>query len=147
MAFLFGLIAFLGGIFNSIASGSNSSLNKSLGQPVVAALIITTINAVLYVSIIPFVGIAVPKAAAITEVPWWAWIGGLLGGFYVLASIFFAEKLGAALFIGLSVTASLVTSVLLDHFGLVGFKQHTAGIGRIAGCIFMIGGLAMVSIF
>ena len=147
MVFVFSVIAVLGGVLNTIAAGSNSALNRGLGQPVIAALTIAVVSAMLYISIAPFVGISWPKASAIVEMPWWGWIGGLLGGFYVLASIFFAEKLGAAIFVGLSVSAAIVTSVALDHFGLVGFKQHSAGLWRVMGCIFMIGGLALVTAF
>ena len=147
MIFVFGVIAVLGGMLNTIASGSNATLSKGLGQPVIAALTITSVNALLYLSIAPFVGLGLPKMSAVAEIPWWAWIGGLLGGFYVLASIFFAEKLGAAIFIGLSVSAAIVTSCVLDHFGLVGFKQHSASLWRIAGCAFMVGGLTLVTIF
>ena len=57
------------------------------------------VSAMLYLLIAPFVGISWPKASAIAQIPWWGWIGGLLGGFYVLASIFFAEKLGAPIFV------------------------------------------------
>ena len=61
--------------------------------------------------------------------------------------VYFAEKLGAAIFTGLTVTAAIVTSVLLDQFGLVGFKEHAVGIWRVIGCVLMIGGLALISIF
>ena len=48
---------------------------------------------------------------------------------------------------GLSVTAALTTSIAMDHFGLVGFKQHAAGLGRLTGGALMIGGLIMISLF
>ena len=35
----------------------------------------------------------------------------------------------------------------MDHFGLVGFKEHAAGLGRIAGVALMIGGLALINLF
>jgi len=45
-----------------------------------------------------------------------------------------APQLDAAIYIGLFVTASSVASVVADHFGWLGFDQHTAGFGRIAAC-------------
>jgi transporter family-2 protein len=50
-------------------------------------------------------------------------------------------------YIGLFVTASSVASVLADHFGWLGFDQHTASFGRIAGCALMVAGIALVSLF
>ena len=35
--------------------------------------------------------------------PWWVWIGGLLGAFYVLGSVVTAPKLGAATLVALGV--------------------------------------------
>ena len=61
--------------------------------------------------------------------------------------IFLAQKLGSAVFTGLTVTAAVITSVLLDHFGLLGFQQHPAGLWRLAGCGLMVGGLALISAF
>ncbi len=147
MIWLLGAIAFMSGSFNTVQSGANSVLSKTLGQPVAAALIVSAVNAIVYLVVAPIAGLAFPKASAVAEVPWWAWLGGALGGFYVLTVIFLAEKLGAAIFTGLTVTAGIITSVLLDHYGLVGFKQHAAGLWRIVGCLLMIGGLSLVSIF
>ena len=147
MIWIMGVIAFLAGVLNTVQSGSNATLGKSLGQPILAALIVTLVNAVLYLAVAPFVGVALPKRGAMASVPWWAWIGGLLGATYVLASIFFAEKLGAAIFTGLTVTAGVVTSVVMDHYGLAGFRQHAATWPRLAGAAIMIGGLALICIF
>ena len=58
-----------------------------------------------------------------------------------------ARQIGAATFLGLFVTAGVITSLLLDHFGWVGFNQHRAGLWRIIGAILMIGGVALVGLF
>ncbi len=147
MIWLMGAVAFLGGILNTVQSGSNATLSKSLGQPIAAAFIVSLITTSLFLTIALVMGIKIPKEALLGAVPWWAWIGGFMGGFYILASILFAEKLGAAVFIGCTVTAGLTTSVVMDHFGLVGFKEHAAGLGRIAGVALMIGGLALINLF
>lgn len=144
---LLGLAAFLGGVLNTVQSGCNSTLAKGLGQPVTAALFVAAGNVVVYLAVAPFLGLGWPGADKAAAVPWWAWIGGLLGAAYVLATILVAEKIGAAIFIGLTVTAGIITSVTLDHFGLVGFQVHTAGIGRLAGAGLMIAGLTLVCLF
>ena len=52
-----------------------------------------------------------------------------MGGTYVLAMILLADRLGAALFTGLTVTAAIITSLLLDHDGWLGFARHMADPG------------------
>lgn len=57
------------------------------------------------------------------------------------------QKIGAAPFIGLTVTAAVITSLVMDHFGLLGFKVHAASVGRVVGACLMLAGLALVARF
>lgn len=140
-------VTVLAGIANAVQSGANAALNKGLQDPIFTALVVTATSTMVYLLVGCFVGMGWPSSDRFTQVPWWAWLGGCLGGFYILCVIFLAEKLGAAVFTGVAVTAAIITSVTLDHFGWVGFKEHAAGLWRIVGCILMIGGLALVSAF
>lgn len=65
----------------------------------------------------------------------------------MIATLFVSQKLGSGLFIGATVTAGIVTSILLDHFGLVGLQQHPAGWGRLSGAVLMIAGLVLIARF
>lgn len=147
MSFLFGLLVVIAGALNTVQSGFNGSLNKALQAPVLTGLVIAAGNLLIYAVASIFVGLPWPSNERISQVPGWAWFGGVLGGLYVLSVIFLAQRLGAAVFTGLTVTAGIVTSVVLDHFGLAGFEQHSAGLWRILGCVAMIGGLAAVCAF
>ena len=147
MSFLLVPLALLAGMLNTVQSGANATLNKGLEQPIVAALCVTLGNVVAYLVVGLFVGLRWPDIGKAAQLPWWAWTGGLCGAAYVLAVVFFAEKLGAAVFTGCTVTAAVLTSVALDHFGLVGFKQHAAGLPRLLGCGLMIGGLVLIARF
>lgn len=55
-------------------------------------------------------------------VPWWGWVGGVLGAFYVAVVILFAPVLGAATLMATFVCAQLATAVTLDTMGWVGYK-------------------------
>lgn len=88
-----------------------------------------------------------PTSDQVAQMPWWAWFGGIMGGGIILAQFFVARQIGAAPFLGLLVTAGVVTSILLDHFGWVGFDPHPAGLWRVIGALLMIGGVVLVSIF
>ena len=61
---------------------------------------------------------ALPAAA----VPWWGWVGGFLGAFYVAVVVVYAPVLGAATLMALFVCCQLATAVLLDSMGWVGFR-------------------------
>ncbi len=92
-------------------------------------------------------GQRLPSADDIALVPWWAWIGGVMGATYILSMVLAADQLGAAVFMGVTVTMAVITSLVMDHFGLMGFEQHPAGVGRIVGGLLMVVGLALIAKF
>ena len=57
----------------------------------------------------------------------------------------FAQKLGSGMFTGLSLTASILVSILMDQMGWIGFKQHTDSPQRIVCGLLMVGGVWLVS--
>ena len=80
-------------------------------------------------------------------VPAWAWLGGVISIASTLAGLTLAQKLGAGIFTGVSVTAALATSrCFSDHFALAGFPPTTAlRRARIVGCALMVAGLWIVA--
>jgi transporter family-2 protein len=58
-----------------------------------------------------------------------------------------AHKLGSGLYTGLTLTSSLLTSVLLDHFGLMGFEHHPVTGMRGLGAALMITGIWLIARF
>ena len=134
------------GVLNAVQPGLNTTLNRSLDQPFVAAMTVTLVSfASLLLAGLVAGRLALPDGGAFASVPWWGWFGGTLGAVYVLAQLFVAPRIGAAAFMGLAVTAAIVTSVALDHFGLIGFEEHPAGFGRLAGAALMIVGVLLVA--
>ena len=65
----------------------------------------------------------------------------------MVGTLFFAARMGAGPFTAVTVTAGVVASILIDHFGLVGFPPHAANLPRIAGTALMIVGVILVARF
>ena len=86
-----------------------------------------------------------PAVGKMAGAPWWAWLGGLAGAVYGVAAILLASRLGAATLMALVVTGQLLCSVLLDHFGWVGFEVHPAGWGRLAGAAYGVAAILLAS--
>jgi len=139
--------ALAAGVANPFQSGTNAELNKQLGSPMWATIMVYCSGLVGLLLIQMFVRGALPGAAKIASVPWWAWLGGLISIISTMVAVTIAQRLGSGVFTGASITASLVTSVLLDHFGLIGFARHPASPLRMAGCAVMIAGFWMVTKF
>lgn len=144
---LYGL-ALLAGIANALQSGANATLSKTLGQPFAAGIVVALVGAVTLLILGLTLGrLAMPNMTAIRDVPLWAWLGGVTGALLILSQVFVAQRIGAAPYLGLLITAGVVTSILLDHFGWIGFEQHPVSVWRIAGGILMVGGIALVAMF
>ena len=139
------LIAVLAGAANPFQSGTNAELNKQLGQPLWAAIIVyvTGLAGVLCCELL--FRQRVPAAVRVGSVPAWAWMGGLISILPTIAGLTLAQRLGAGVFTGITVTVSLATSVVLDHYGLIGFRQHVASPARLVGCVIMVAGLWMIT--
>jgi bacterial/archaeal transporter family-2 protein len=147
MWYLYG-IALLAGIANALEPGQNATLAKVSGQPLLAGIACFAVAVVcLAAAMVATRRLDRPSAARIAEVPWWAWPGGVLGAAVVATQLYVSEQIGAAPFLGCVVTAGVVGSILLDHFGLVGFERRRAGRWRLVGGALMVAGVALVSAF
>lgn len=146
------LITLAAGAANPLQAGSNAELNKHLGQPVLAGLWVYLSGLVLLLLAAAVLqrttGSLLARASvAAAQVPWWAWLGGAVSIASTMAGLLLAQKLGSAMFTGLSLTASLITSVVLDQLGWIGFRQHTASPARLLGCGLLVAGVWLVARF
>ena len=145
--YLYGL-ALLAGIANAIEPGQNATLAKATGQPMLAGIFCFVLAILCFLAVMAVVWTwNRPAAEQATPIPWWAWPGGILGAAVVLAQLYVSEQVGAAAFLGCVITAGVVGSIALDHYGLVGFEKHGASRWRILGGVLMIAGVALVAVF
>jgi transporter family-2 protein len=148
MSWVFAVFALLLGVVLTTQVATNTLLGKALDNSYIPAAVNMIIGffatAILVWSFTP----EWPSREMIRAAPWYAWIaGGLLGVIYLTGTILLAPKLGAGALVGLIVAGQLLFSVLLDHFGWIGFEQHTASVPRLLGCLLMIAGVFLISKF
>lgn len=144
MAWFAFLVALVAGAANPFQSATNGQLNKQLQQPVWAGIAVYLIGLLGMLLVQVFTRRPLPFGN-LGQVSWWAWTGGLISILSTMAGLTLVQKLGAGIFTSLSLTASLVVSVVLDQFGILGLKQHSASPGRMFGCALLIAGVWLVS--
>lgn len=148
MSFLSFLIAIAAGAANPVQAGANAELNKGLASPIWACCFVYLSGLAGVVLIQVILRQAWPDGRFGAEhVPWWAWTGGLISIASTMAGLMLAQKMGSGVFTGLSLTASLVSSVVLDQFGLAGFKPHPASPLRMTGAGLMVAGIWLIARF
>jgi transporter family-2 protein len=125
----------------------NGALRQALTNPWLASL----------VSFLPIVALLtcvffcqprlLPTFGGISAMPWWAPLGGLVGAGAVVAGLLFVNKVGAGPFAGLTITANILMSLAVDHFGWFGMQPHTMNPGRAIGAALMTGGIILIARF
>ena len=148
MGWIFGSCAALLGVVLTTQIAPNALLGKALGNDYLPAAVNMVIGLVATLALTWTFTTDWPTREALRAVPWYAWLGGgLMGTIYLTGAILLAPKLGAGELVGLVVAGQLVFSVVLDHFGWIGFAQHSANPARLAGCALMIAGVFLISKF
>ncbi|HUL17764.1 MAG TPA: DMT family transporter [Steroidobacteraceae bacterium] len=125
--------------------GMNSTLRALLGSPIVAALISFLVGSLALAAYAGLARTPLPLRAQLCAVPAWAWLGGVLGAFYVASSVIVGPRLGAATLLALVVLGQLGTSLLVDHFGWLGFPQHPLTVLRMLGAALLFGGVLLIT--
>ena len=141
------LFAVVAGAMLPFQFGINSVLARYVDGAARASLVSFAVGTLaLLVAVLVFVRRA-PSVERVGEAPWWVWVGGLLGAFYVLGSVVTAPKLGAATLVALILAGQAAASLTVDHFGLVGFEENPVTPGRLLGIALVAAGVVLVRVF
>jgi len=147
VAWLYLLFAFAGGAALPFQAGINAQLAAWLHSPVRAAFVSFAVGTLVLLVATLFVFKPLPSWGRVGDAPWWVWVGGALGAFYVAASIVSAPKLGAATLIAFVVAGQALASLVVDQFGWVGFEAKHITAGRAVGMVLVGAGVALVRFF
>lgn len=136
------------GVVLTTQVATNTQLGKHLDNMYIPAVANMVIGLVATVAVTLALSRSYPTMAMVRSAPLYGWVaGGILGAVYLTGTILLAPKLGAGPLIGLVVTGQIIFSVAVDHYAWFGFAQHAASWPRVAGCLLLIGGVALVSRF
>jgi len=138
-------IALLVGAGYPVQAGVNATIAGAHGHPLLAALTNTAVASTVLVIVIVALQVPLPQAAALAKAPWWAWTGGLLGATFVFSSLVIAPKLGAAAFVSAGIVGTMTASLLIDHYGIIGYRPQPITWLRIFGAILVVAGMVMLN--
>jgi transporter family-2 protein len=139
-------VAVLAGAGIPFQAGANAALGRMLGHPLWATLISLGVSAAVIIPIMLAMRVPWPALDEGLKGPWWLWIGGAAGVFYITAALLLAPRLGAISFIVAVIAGQVIISALIDHFGLLGFPQKPVNMARLAGVLMIVGGMIVVQI-
>lgn len=147
MKFFYVLLAMAAGVMMPVQAGINALLGSHVKTPFLAAFISFCTGAIALGLLCVLLRVPVPGLTVLGRLPLWMWTGGLLGAFFVTTTIVLAPKLGAVTLLASLVAAQMAASLILDHFGLIGYPVQPVNLWRILGVAFLVVGVVLVQKF
>jgi transporter family-2 protein len=137
------LFAVVGGALLAIQAPTNALLGKASGSPIVAAFISFLVGTIA-------LGAAVAATSgrlfdpSLKQVPWYAWVGGFYGAFFVAVAAFGAPRVGVGVLLTAAIAGQLAAALVLDHYGLLGLARHPVNLTRALGLVLVLVGAVLV---
>jgi bacterial/archaeal transporter family-2 protein len=143
------LVGIGAGTLMSIAAAINGQLGLVLDSPFHAAFVSFFVGTV---TLLILVGLKERSYANIKEpikqsAPWWVWIGGIIGGLYVLINVYLVGKIGTGETVVLALFGQIIGSLLVQQFGLLKSVKNRIVPIQIFGLILMLGGVFLIESF
>jgi transporter family-2 protein len=137
----------LGGALQTCGAAMNAQLNQSLGNKWLASTVSFAPIIAFFICVFAMFPAPLPGREDLAQMPWWAPLGGLVGAVQVFAGLTLVSKVGAGPFVGITVTAALIASLVLDHFGWLHVPVHAINGWRVLGAVLMAGGISLIARF
>jgi transporter family-2 protein len=142
----YALWAVLAGAFIPVMAILNARLGKALGAPTHAAFILFAVGLVVTgAASLLFAG-RLPLPAALGAVAPANFVGGVIVAFYILSITMLATRFGVGNAILFAMAAQIVTSAVIDHFGLFGATLRPMTVVRAAGIGVLLVGLTITQL-
>lgn len=141
------VLALLAGAVLPTQTALNNKLAVTVDNPILAALLSFVVGTITLAIYCVATGVPLGNIVSAKNAPPTAWLGGVLGAFFVASTIILLPRLGVALTFGLIVAGQMLITLFYDQFGLLGLdvKQMTAG--RVVGVLLVIGGVILIRKF
>lgn len=135
----------LGGALQTCGAAMNGQLNKFLVNPYLASAVSFCVITFFFIVLFFALPHPLPTLTDLKSLPWWAVFGGLVGAVQVFAGLTLVNRVGAGTFMAVTVSAALVASLVIDHFGLLRMDVHAVTPLRALGGLLLIAGAALVT--
>ena len=138
------ITAVIGGLL-ALQVGLNAVMRSHTGTALSAALINFLVGSVALTAVLFASRMPLPTGAQLAGAPWWAWLAGLGGAVYVASSAVLGPMIGGAAFLACVVAGQMAGSLLLDHYGWIGFPERPLTTARMIGAALVVLGVVLLA--
>ncbi len=135
------------GVMQAMGNSMNGALRQSLANPWFASAVSFGLIVFVTAGLFAVFPRPLPTGEGVASMPWWAPLGGLTGAVAVVCGLMFVDKIGAGPFNGLVITANILASLAIDHWGLLNMPVHGMNPWRALGGLLMVAGIALIAAF
>ncbi len=141
------VVALIAGAVIPTQTSLNNRMATSLSSPILAALVSFVVGTVSLLIYVIASGEKIADVSLARNAPAFAWLGGLLGAFFVASTIILLPRLGVVLTISLVIAGQMIMSLIIDHFGLLGTPVKEINLARVSGVILIGVGAVIIRKF
>ena len=136
---LYVLLGAVIGVLLPNQSAINNRLRASVSTPWVMSAISFLVGTLcLFVLTWATVGTVTFDAGLLGSEPGWLWTGGLLGVVGMTTTVLLLPIIGALYSTALNLTAQVITTMIIDHFGFFGVDIYPASSWRLTGAMIVV---------
>lgn len=134
------ILALIGAGLVGICVALEPTVNSGLGKVITPRLatLHSFIVGTLIVLVINILSGGFKEYKFIAKAPPYLWIGGIIGTVVVYVGAKVAPVIGIAATLTIMVSVQLITSIIIDSFGLLGAEKIPLDLNRIIGVLIMI---------
>lgn len=137
-------LALVAGMFMPVQAGINAKLAGVVDGAIAAAFVSFLVGTVVLGLVLAIMVQGIPVSQALGVAPWWYWVGGSLGAFFVTATVILAPRIGAGAMIALTLAGQIGASMILDNYALLGFPHIPFDGKRLLGSILLVAGVYLI---
>lgn len=141
------LLALAAGAMMPTQAAINNKLADTVESPISAAFVSFVVGTVGLFVYTLLAGAPLATLANLGDAPPIAWLGGLLGAFFVTSTVILVPRLGMAMTFSLIVAGQMLITLVLDHFGFLGVPVKEVSLARIGGILLITLGVVLIRKF
>lgn len=136
------LIAAVSGIAMAVQGSLNAVLGKYVGE-IEATMIVHIIGSIVAVLIV-LLGFGKGNLGKMTEVPWYAYLGGVISVLIIFGVAASIPKVGVAVATTAIIVGQISTAMLIDQLGLFGLEKVPFTVSKLLGVILLAAGTRLM---
>lgn len=144
------LVGLITGAFSALQTAINGHLGIVFSSSLVAAAISFSAGCLVLLLVVIIKEHSILRQLKLNDfkkLPYWAWLGGLIGAGFVLGNIIIMPQLGTGLAIMVVLTGQLVGSLLLEQFGWLNVPRRSLQKNSIIGLGVIVAGIYLIKFF